>query len=70
MAGFFVLVGAMMIHFRPAKASTWANLILVFSFVSFVGSGGLFVGAVLGIVGGALPILQEPNPGRLPGHYG
>jgi hypothetical protein len=69
-AGFFVIVGAMMIHFRPAKASTWANLILAFSFVSFVGSGGLFIGAVLGIVGGSLAILQKPNPPHRPGHYG
>ena len=27
-SGFFVIIGAVMIHHRPAKASTWANLIL------------------------------------------
>jgi hypothetical protein len=61
-SGFFVITGAVMIHLRPAKTSTWVNFILAFSFVSFIGSGGLFIGAVLGIVGGALALVQEPNP--------
>jgi hypothetical protein len=49
---------------------TWANLILAFSFVSFVGTGGFFVGAVLGIVGGLFALIQKPNPPQRPGHYG
>jgi hypothetical protein len=69
-SGIFVLIGAMMIHFRPAKASTWANLIIAFSFVSLVGTGGFFIGAVLGIVGGLFALVRKPNPIHRPGHYG
>jgi hypothetical protein len=69
-SGVFVIIGAMMIHFRPAKASTWAGLVLAFSFVSFIGSGGFFFGAALGIVGGGLALTLKPNPPHTPGHYG
>jgi|HubBroStandDraft_1064217.scaffolds.fasta_scaffold285217_2 hypothetical protein len=63
-SGICVIVGALMIHRRPAKAATWGNLILAGSFVSFVGTGGFMLGAVLGIVGGAFALIQKPNPPR------
>src|ERR1022692_959765 len=65
-SGVFVIIGALMIHYRPAKAATWANLILAFSFLSFAGSGGFFIGAVLGIIGGAFALIQRPNPKHPP----
>jgi hypothetical protein len=34
----------------------WATLIIVFSAVSFVGMGGFFIGAILGIIGGAFAL--------------
>jgi len=40
---------------------TWSVLILVFSMLSFVGMGGFVVGAVLGIVGGALVLRWKPQ---------
>jgi hypothetical protein len=61
-SGAFVLAGAILIHHRPAKASTWGYVILAFSFVSFIGTGGLLVGAILGILGGAYTILLIPDP--------
>ena len=53
-AGIIVLIGAVMIYAHPSSAPTWGLLVLVFSIVSFFGMGGFFVGAILGIVGGAL----------------
>jgi len=35
---------------------TWGILVLAFSVVSFIGMGGYFIGAVLGIAGGALAL--------------
>jgi ABC-type dipeptide/oligopeptide/nickel transport system permease subunit len=41
----------------------WATLIIVFSAVSFVGMGGYFIGAILGILGGAFDLSIRPiNP--------
>lgn len=60
-AGVAVLVGAVMIYARPAKASTWGLLVLVFSLLSFFGMGGFFIGAILGIVGGILAMVWRPT---------
>ncbi len=61
-SGIVVLVGAVMIYTRPANASTWGLLVLVFSILSFFGMGGFFIGAVLGVVGGALAMAWRPAP--------
>lgn len=60
-SGIVVLIGAAMIYSRPSKATTWGLLVLIFSIVSFVGMGGFFLGAVLGIVGGALALTWHPQ---------
>lgn len=65
-SGIFVILGALMVHHQPTKAAKWANLILAFSFVSLVGTGGLLLGAVLAIIGGLFALIQKPNP---PGKY-
>jgi hypothetical protein len=54
--GVVVVVGAFMLNLRPFEHVTWGIIVLVFSAVSFVSMGGWFVGAVLGIAGGALGI--------------
>jgi hypothetical protein len=36
------------------------HCIIVFSAVSFVSMGGFFIGAVLGIIGGAFAIIYRP----------
>lgn len=53
-SGIGVLIGAIMLYRQPSQAVTWGVVILVFSVVSFLGMGGFFVGAILGIVGGIL----------------
>lgn len=60
-SGIVVLIGAVMIYLRPSKVPMWGLLVLVFSIVSFAGMGGFFIGAILGIVGGALALAWHPQ---------
>ena len=59
-AGVLVIVGALMLNARPAERTMWGTVILIFSLTSFLGMGGFFVGALLGIVGGAFVISWRP----------
>ena len=61
-AGAVILVGAVMLYARPGSIHTSGVLILAFSVVSLLGMGGFFVGAILGVVGGALAITSKQNP--------
>jgi hypothetical protein len=55
--GVLVVAGSFMFNLRPLDHVTWGAIVLAFSVVSFVSMGGWFVGAVLGIVGGAVGIV-------------
>lgn len=55
-SGIIVLIGAAMIYVRPSKAPMWGLLVLIFSIISFIGMGGFFLGAILGVVGGILAL--------------
>ena len=55
-AGIIVVVSAIMLNLRPTEHWAWGVLILVFSVLSFLGMGGFFIGAILGIIGGAFAI--------------
>ncbi len=59
--GAIVLVSSVMLLTNKGQQRTWSVLILVFSILSFVGMGGFVVGAVLGIVGGALVLKWKPS---------
>ena len=64
--GIIVLISAIMLKIRPGEGERglrvccrlWGSMILVFSIVSLFGgaTGGFVVGAVLGIIGGALAL--------------
>ena len=54
--GVIVVVGGFMLSLRPLEHVTWGVLVVVFSAISFVSMGGWFVGAILGVVGGALAL--------------
>ncbi len=54
--GIVVLVGAVMLRARPMEHFIWGIIVLIFSVVSFVGMGGNFIGAILGIAGGAIAL--------------
>jgi len=54
--GILVLIGAIMLNARPQEHLTWGIVVLAFSIGSFIGMGGYFIGALLGIAGGAIAI--------------
>lgn len=58
--GAVVLISSLMLITKPGQEKTWSVLILVFSVLSFIGFGGFVIGAVLGIVGGALVLKWSP----------
>ena len=59
--GAIVLISSVMLLSNSGQHRTWSVLILVFSVLSLVGLGGFVVGAVLGIVGGALLLKWTPS---------
>jgi hypothetical protein len=59
-SGIIVLTSAVMLQANPSKRRTWGVLILVFSVLSFLGTGGLVVGAILGIAGGVMALTWKP----------
>ncbi len=54
--GIMVLVGALMLNSQPTARRSWGIIVLIFSVISFVGMGGFFIGAILGIAGGAIAL--------------
>jgi hypothetical protein len=59
--GILIIVGAAMLRAHPQEHAMWGTVIIVFSAISFVGMGGFFIGAVLGIIGGAFAISYRPR---------
>jgi hypothetical protein len=61
--GVIVVMSAIILRLNPQQHMIWAIVIIVFSAVSFVGMGGFFIGAILGIVGGLFVIAtRQTNP--------
>ena len=61
--GVLVVMGAIMLRVHPEESRIWAIVIIAFSVVSFVGMGGFFIGAILGIVGGLFVLAtRQTNP--------
>ena len=70
-SGIIVLISAIMLNIRPGEAThgmracctMWGTMILLFSIVSLFGGsmGGFLIGAILGIVGGALALSSRPK---------
>jgi hypothetical protein len=54
--GVLVLIGAVMLNARPEEHGAWGIIVLVFSIASFIGMGAYFIGAILGIAGGAIAL--------------
>jgi hypothetical protein len=61
LSGIVVIVGALMLNAHPAEHMAWGTLILVFSVISFLGMGGFYIGALLGIAGGAIALSWRPT---------
>jgi hypothetical protein len=54
--GVIVTIGTLMLNYRPAERRSWGIIILIFSVISFLGMGGFYIGAILGVAGGALAL--------------
>jgi hypothetical protein len=65
-SGVIVLGSGVMLRINPGQSVVFGLLILVFSVLSFFGSGGFVIGAVLGIVGGIMT-LRWRRPAALAG---
>jgi len=55
-SGIFVIISALMLNARPSEHTAWGMMILVFSIISLLGMGGFYIGALLGIAGGAIAL--------------
>jgi hypothetical protein len=55
-SGLVVLGSGIMVRIHPEQSGVFGVLILVFSVLSFFGSGGFVIGAILGIVGGIMTL--------------
>ncbi len=61
MCGIVMIVGALMLRSRPQQHVLWGGVIAIFSLLSWFGAaGGLFIGLLLGLVGGVLGIVWRP----------
>jgi hypothetical protein len=63
-SGVLVIIGAVMLNTHSSEHTTWGIIVLVFSMISFLGSGGFFVGAILGIIGGVFALSWRPTINR------
>ncbi len=59
-SGIIVIISAVLLRAHPSDHLIWGTLIVVFSAISFLGMGGFFIGAILGIIGGALALSYKP----------
>jgi len=59
--GVLVLLGAIMLHIKPANKKAWGIIIVVFSIPSVLTGGGFIIGFILGIIGGASALSRKPK---------
>jgi len=60
-SGVAVIIGAVQLYSSPQQNQTWGIIILVFAVISLLGTGGFFIGALLGIIGGILALMWKPE---------
>jgi hypothetical protein len=54
--GFIVLLGALMLYYKPTNKKAWGIIVIVFSIPSVIMGGGFIIGFILGIIGGKLAL--------------
>lgn len=60
--GILMVAGAIMLTRRPQGHKMWGAMVLVFSLLSIIGTaGGLFIGLLLGLIGGIMAIHWKPS---------
>jgi len=55
--------GLSLVEHSPCRTYVLGAIILIFFILSLLGLGGFFIGAILGIIGGALALSWKPRPG-------
>jgi len=60
--GLLVILFALRLRSSPGTARTSGVLVLVMSLLSFVAGGGLFIGLILGLIGGIMAITWRAPP--------
>jgi hypothetical protein len=60
-SGIIVLLSGILLRTNPSQRTMWGVLIIVFSVVSFFGTGGFVIGAILGILGGIMALTWKPR---------
>ena len=68
--GILMIVGAIMMYTNPASHTMWGAIVLVLSILSWVFAiGGIFIGFLLGLIGGILALVFKPSmgPTMMPG---
>jgi len=61
-SGLLMVVGAIILLRKPQQHKIWGAVVLVFSLLSIIGTaGGIFIGLLLGLVGGILGIVRKPS---------
>jgi hypothetical protein len=63
-SGIIVLVSGVMLRTNSSQRTLWGTLILVFSVLSFLGTGGFVIGAILGIIGGIMALTWRAPAGQ------
>ena len=60
--GVLMILGAVMLYTRPKQHVIWGAIVIVFSILSWWGAaGGIFIGLILGFIGGILGIIWKPT---------
>lgn len=58
--GVLVLLGALMLRFKPLNKKAWGIVIIVFSIPSVIMGGGFIIGFILGLIGGKIALSKQP----------
>jgi hypothetical protein len=58
-SGLIVLGSSVMVRIHPEQSLLFGLLMLIFSVLSFFGSGGFILGAILGIIGGIMTLMWK-----------
>jgi hypothetical protein len=64
--GVFVVIFAILLFANPDSHVGYGIAILILSLISIVGGGGFILGLALGVIGGILAIIFEPDEFALP----
>ena len=52
--GIIILLGGLLLHFKPVNKKVWGIMVIVFSVPSVIMGGGFIIGFILGIIGGKI----------------